>query len=117
MYCTRCGRAVDDDAIYCPYCGEKIGVKGDYEGNLFDDYDGAPVPSARSRRTATVLAALGGAVGAENFYLGNTKKGLQQLALTMIGLPIVSIIWGLGDAAKLQSGEIDTDARGNYLKD
>lgn len=24
MYCTKCGKAINDDVIYCPYCGAKV---------------------------------------------------------------------------------------------
>ena len=27
MFCTNCGRQIDDDAIYCNYCGERILVE------------------------------------------------------------------------------------------
>ena len=24
MYCTNCGRKIDDNALFCPYCGQKV---------------------------------------------------------------------------------------------
>jgi DNA-directed RNA polymerase subunit RPC12/RpoP len=117
MFCTECGRTVPDDAIFCPHCGRKIGVKGVYEGNIFEDYGDVPVESPRKRTTATALAIFGGMFGAHNFYLGNTKKALSQLALGLMGFPFVSAIWGWTEAAKLSNHEIETDASGKYLQD
>ncbi|HBG67027.1 MAG TPA: hypothetical protein DIC33_06845, partial [Kandleria vitulina] len=24
MYCTNCGRQIEDDAVFCPFCGQKV---------------------------------------------------------------------------------------------
>ena len=28
MYCTHCGREIEDEAVFCPYFGEKVGSAG-----------------------------------------------------------------------------------------
>jgi TM2 domain-containing membrane protein YozV len=40
----------------------------------------------KEKWVAYVLAALFGTLGVHNFYMGNTKKGLMQLGLTVIGI-------------------------------
>lgn len=26
MFCSKCGKQINDDAVFCAYCGEKVGV-------------------------------------------------------------------------------------------
>lgn len=62
----------------------------------------APVPQGapKSRTTYILLGALLGALGTHNFYAGYTKKGIWQLAITVVtfgfGSPM-SWIWAVID--------------------
>ncbi len=29
MFCGKCGKQIDDDAVFCKFCGEKIDEEGD----------------------------------------------------------------------------------------
>ena len=31
MYCTHCGKQIDDDAKFCPYCGQEVPAVYQYE--------------------------------------------------------------------------------------
>ena len=42
MYCTSCGKQIDDNAMFCPYCGVKVlASKSDFETGLsnFSDHN------------------------------------------------------------------------------
>lgn len=55
MICDTCGNATDDDAIYCPYCGMKVGENIDVkqQNNLED------VPSSIVRATGLLIILIG----------------------------------------------------------
>ncbi|RBP99207.1 TM2 domain-containing protein [Bifidobacterium xylocopae] len=67
---------------------------------------GNPAPAggqvkAHSKLVAALLGIFLGAFGLQNFYLGNTGRGLAQLMITCVGAffffigPIVSWVWGI----------------------
>ncbi len=103
MYCEKCGEEINDNALFCPYCGYKVGVQPAHGGNILYDfdpshrydnsyqedryreYDPGYVPHYRYKSTAAVLALLFGWLGFHNFYLGYTKKGLYSLFSTFLG--------------------------------
>lgn len=38
-YCKNCGKQIDDDAIYCPYCGVKQIEDEEVTGEIIDNYN------------------------------------------------------------------------------
>lgn len=62
---------------------------------------GLEASTDEKKSTVMLLAVLLGAFGANNFYVGETKKGIIKvlLALSGIGLPI-GWIWSIVDAVK-----------------
>ncbi len=43
MYCTSCGKQIDDNAMFCPYCGVKVlASKSDFETGLSNSSDHNP---------------------------------------------------------------------------
>ena len=39
MYCEKCGEEINDNALFCPYCGYKVGVQPAHGGNILYDFD------------------------------------------------------------------------------
>ena len=75
MFCHRCGREIDDQAIICPHCGvATVNYNGGY---------GAVEPgvlcSGCSRTVALVLAVLLGGIGVHRFYVGKIGTGILYL--------------------------------------
>ena len=59
-----------------------------------------PNPEARTRSTYILLGILLGAFGVHSFYAGYVKKGLWQLAITVLTLGLAGFmtwIWALID--------------------
>jgi TM2 domain-containing membrane protein YozV len=112
MFCSNCGKEIDDKAVVCVHCGVPVSNKNSsvYNGN------------AKSKLVAGILGILLGSFGVHNFYLGYNSKAIAQLVLTVVGWiiiigPIISGIWGLIEGIMILIGSIDKDAQGNLLKD
>ena len=65
---------------------------------------------------AGLLGIFLGACGIHNFYLGNTSRGVIQLVLTLVTCGVAGI-WGFIEGILILCGNINTDAKGNKLKD
>ena len=79
----------------------------------------APV-GTKSKLAAALFAFFLGTFGVHNFYLGYTGKAVAQLLITLLScfiLSPVSAIWGVVEGVLVLTGEINTDASGNSLKD
>ena len=42
MYCTNCGSKIDDQAVFCPYCGTRVGASAQAQGPYVPPPYGAP---------------------------------------------------------------------------
>lgn len=71
----------------------------------------------KSKTIAALLAFFLGFLGAHNFYLGNTKKGIIQvlLSVTFFGTAI-SGLWAFVEFIMILTGSIASDAKGIRLK-
>lgn len=110
MYCSNCGKEIDDNAVVCVHCGVATNNKASVD------------PNAKSKIAAGLLGILLGEFGIHNFYLGYYGKGIAQLLLTIIGWivivgPFIAWIWGLIEGIQILTGTIDRDADGKLLKD
>lgn len=134
MYCKNCGNPVDPNAAVCVNCGCAKNVGSNFCGNC-----GKPVtpgsavcmscgyaltpavnPDAKSKMAAGLLGIFLGAFGVHNFYLGNTGKAVAQLLISVLScfsLSMISGIWGLIEGILILTGSINTDGKGNPLKD
>ncbi|MDD3129613.1 MAG: TM2 domain-containing protein [Candidatus Izemoplasmatales bacterium] len=117
MYCRKCGKQIDDEAVICIYCG--VAVNPDFNKKTMANTD----PLAKSKLAAGLFGIFLGAFGIHNFYLGFTNKALAQLLLTVVGWiffglgPIVASIWGLIEGIMILTGSINQDSTGRALKD
>ena len=74
----------------------------------------------KSRVTAGILGILLGFLGAHNFYIGNSSKGVAQLLMTMFScgtLAAISWIWGAIEGILILTGGIDKDGNGLPFKE
>ena len=137
MYCKNCGHAMDPNAAFCVNCGCAKGVGTAYCPNCGQAtmpnaavctacgcaLGAAPAASgAKSKLVAGLLAIFLGSLGIHNFYLGNTKRAVIQLVITLVGSciavgPIVSGIWALIEGIQILCGKITTDGKGMPLAD
>lgn len=118
MYCTNCGNRIDDDAIFCPVCGQKTGRRPVHGRNLLDERRARFSKAGSKRKSRTVAALLAvffGSFGIHNFYLGYNNKAVIQLVLGLFSAGSLSFMWALFDTVLLLTGKIDTDGNGMPL--
>lgn len=135
--CKACGSILPEGATNCLNCNEKVGgftppaiftppsnTDGNFNSNStfngtqnFNQQSSGEVGD-KSKIAAGLLAILLGSLGIYSFYLGNTSKGILQLALSVLscGLfsPIVSI-WGIIDGIIILTDNDYRDAQGKKL--
>ncbi len=70
----------------------------------------------KSKMVAGLLGLFLGAYGIHNFYLGNTKKGIIQLVVTIVTCGIGGL-WGFIEGIMILCGKVTVDANGVPLKD
>jgi len=76
-FCSNCGQPVAQGATVCLNCG--VAVKNT------DDYNGY------SKVVIAVICFFLGGLGIHNFLMGETKKGVLRLVLTLVGCGIGGI--------------------------
>ena len=108
MFCRNCGNELMDGAIVCGRCGFAPG-----NGTSFCPHCGRPVMEGQ----AICLNCLGG-YGVHNFYLGNTKRAVIQLLLTIFTCGLAGI-WGFVEGILILTGAsgYQTDSSGRRLQD
>ena len=84
--CYVCQKSVEDDAVYCTYCGTKL-----IQDKKEITKEEAVIPSKR-RGVAVSLAFLVGLVGLHNYYLGHKTKFLVQICLVFITFGLFGLI-------------------------
>jgi hypothetical protein len=78
---------------------------------------GAPAGwQPKQKMVAGILGILLGYLGAHSFYLGNTKKGIIQLVVSVVTCGLGGL-WGLIEGIQILTGSIQTDAYGVPLTD
>ncbi len=116
MICKNCGNQMEDNATFCTNCGAALTEPA---APVYEQPVTQPAPIApKSKTTAVLLAWFLGTLGIHNFYLGNTTKGIIQLAISVVScgtLAVVSAYWGIAEGIMILTGKISTDAQGNPL--
>lgn len=107
MYCKNCGEAMNDNQAICLKCGVKTGA-----GNAFCDNCGKPVDAnadvclscgvalkkandlnGKDKIIIALVCFFLGGIGIHNFMLGETKKGIVKI--------ILSLCFGIGSILAL----------------
>ena len=118
MYCKNCGEQMNDNQAICIKCGVKVG-----DGTAFCANCGNALPenadvclncgvatasandaylNGRDRIVIILLCIFLGTLGIHNFVLGETKKGIVKLVLTITAcLSIVSVVFWIMDLVKI----------------
>ena len=141
MYCTKCGEQMDNAQAGCTKCGFAKGTGNKYCGNCGAEVQpgqavctkcGCVVNEAQRQANAarakadselagqdkTVLilvAVFLGGLGIHNFMMGETKKGVFKLVMTLVGGwicgagLIVSLVFTIIDIVKIASGTYIVD--------
>ncbi len=69
-----------------------------------------PSKGKKSRIFAAVLALFLGYYGVDQFYMGNTKKGIARIITSVITCGIVGLIWSLIDFIRILFGRVDVNS-------
>lgn len=76
MYCYKCGKEIDNEAIVCPYCG--CATKNySPKSNYYTPYHSGNVDaSPKSRLIALLLCIFLGFFGVHRYYIGKIGTGI-----------------------------------------
>lgn len=119
MYCSNCGKSVNDNQEFCLGCGVKVGT-----GNSFCPNCGNPRQqnavfclgcgisftqveqktgylNGQDKTTISIICFFLGGLGIHNFMMGEKKRGIAKILLSFVG---VSSILALIDFIKILSG-------------
>lgn len=93
-YCTKCGAKIPDDARFCSACGTKFNSDNFRDNDNFSDdlkrfASTEGETSSKSRAGAAILCFFLGGLGAHQFYVGNTTKGVFMLIFCFSGIPFI----------------------------
>lgn len=75
MYCSKCGKEIDDAAIICPGCG--CATQNYHQG--YNHTKRAENCSPKSRLVALLLCVFLGSLGIHRFYVGKIGTGVIWL--------------------------------------
>lgn len=117
MYCQKCGQQIENDTQICSNCGASVNGpvnQGQNQQGQYNNY--APVDPRKSRLVAGILQIFIGGFGVGRFYLGYTGIGVAQLLVTIFTCGL-GAIWPFVDGILILTGQVETDADGNTLKD
>lgn len=97
-YCKCCGQKIDPAVELCMNCGQSV-------LNVYTKKE------RKSRVAAGLLGVFLGGAGLHSFYLGNVRKGVVQLAVTVATCG-VGALWGFVEGVMILADYIDKDAKG-----
>ena len=129
MYCRNCGEQMNDNQAICIKCGVKTG-----EGTTFCSNCGQTVAAnaevcmncgvaikktgnlnGQDKIVMILIAFFLGALGVHNFMMGENKKGILRLVLTLVGAltcgitMLIAEIFALIDLVKIAMGTYTVD--------
>ena len=97
MFCSNCGKEIDDKAVVCIHCGCATPNTAQQKPN-------------KSMLCAVILWLLLGGIGADRFYLGDTSGGIIMLLCLifcwLVFPAIVLCIWWIVDIFLLVTGNL-----------
>lgn len=90
MFCKHCGEELYEEQTICIKCGNSVLSEEQYNGKYNKNKKGL---TEKNKLFVIILCALFGCIGAHNFYMGETKKGIIKIIFFFIGISsILSII-------------------------
>lgn len=100
MFCNNCGKQVDDNTTFCPYCGKQIGTPAAAAAQQpTPPSTPAPAPAASTDSNTIaiigfIFSFFGGIIGLVCSIIGyvNAKKGAPHKGLALAGI-IISCAW------------------------
>ncbi len=97
MFCSNCGKEIDDKAVICIHCGCATKNQPEQKPN-------------KSMLCAVILWLFLGGIGAHRFYIGDTSGGVGMLLCLLfcwLIIPgIVLAIWWIIDIFLLLTGSL-----------
>ncbi|MFJ9370285.1 TM2 domain-containing protein [Nocardia sp. NPDC101769] len=108
------GQAQYGQPQYAPPVTAQAGVGGEQAAPFGRDPQGLPY-SDKTKMVAGLLGIFLGSFGAGRFYLGYTKIGVAQIAVTWLTCGL-GAFWPLIDAVMMLTGKVP-DAEGRPLRD
>lgn len=113
MFCSNCGKVIDDSAKFCPDCGTP--VHHDSVSPLLENSasNQPNLVSPKSRTIAAILAFFLGFVGAHRFYVGKIGTGI---AIILLSWCLIGEVWALIDLIVILCGNFK-DKEGFVLSD
>ena len=135
MYCTNCGEQMEDNQAVCTKCGFAKGTGNKYCKNCGAEVEpqqavctkcGYSINDEKQPETSNqiggqdktviiLVAVFIGTLGVHNFMMGETKKGVFKLILSLVGGwlcgigILVSLIFTIMDIVKIASGTYVVD--------
>lgn len=103
MFCNNCGKQVDDNTTFCPYCGKQIGTPAASAAQQPTTPPSAPAPAPAASTDSNTIAIIGfvfsffgGIIGLVCSIIGyiNAKKGAPYKGLALAGI-IISCSWAV----------------------
>ena len=99
MFCKQCGEELFDGQTICIKCGASISSE---KQDGFEDKKKVVKSkkglTEQNKLIVIALCALFGGVGAHNFYMGETKKGIIKIVFCFVG---ISLILSMIDLVKI----------------
>ena len=89
-FCSKCGKEIKKTDNFCPKCGYQL-------------------KENKSKELAGVLGLLLGGFGVHSFYLGDIKKGITQIVITICTAGVGAIV-GIVEGALILTGTMKIDA-------
>ena len=83
--CNVCHKKVNDDAIFCVNCGNKL-IDIPKEGKE------KALPKLKKKKVAILLAVFGGIIGLHDLYLGRKNAFIIKVALGVVSLGILALL-------------------------
>ncbi len=101
MFCNHCGKQVDNDTVFCPFCGGRVG-DAPAQKTAQPQYAAPPQQAAPPQDNTIAIVGFifsffGGLIGLICSIIGysNAKKGAPHKSLALAGI-IISCLWIVG---------------------
>ena len=97
-HCANCGNTIDPNATFCTSCGAANKAPAAKGGDL----------GGKDKITIALVCFFLGGLGIHNFMMGESKKGIFRLVLSIVGCGIGGI-FALIDFIKILTDKYEVD--------